>query len=363
MRIAETERLVSLTKIAFYAGHLSERGTGVALYDYAIENIARLGNESVVFYEPENPLNIAGVVDRFGAALELIPVADFAEADAMLAAERCDLVYALKAGRPDGVESRVVPTMVHGVFPVSTRHVHGASYAFVSDWLARYCAGGKVPAVPHIARVAETDADLRGDLGVPAEARVFGCYGGRDSFDIGFVRDQVIPEVLERRPDIWFLFMNITPFLDHERVRFLPASADLQVKTAFINSCDAMLHARSRGETFGMAVAEFSLRGKPVLTYARSRERAHLEMLGGAALRYGSAADLLALIEGFDCQAPSAREVYATRYAAAPVMERFARHLIEPAARNGIGGAKRGLGLRPWDALRLPLSKLRAALR
>ncbi len=352
-----------MTKIGFYAEHLSERGTGVALYDYAAGNQAVLENESVVFYDRDSPHNNADVVARFGAAFQVVPCAGFAAADAMLAREGCDLVYAIKAGKRDGVVSAVVPTMVHAVFPNSTREVHGSSYAYVSEWLARWCSGGRVPFVPHIARIGDTDADMRADLGIPPEALVFGCYGGRSSFDIGFVRDQVLPRVLAERPDIWFLFMNIDQFLAHERAVHLPASVDLEVKAAFINSCDAMLHARDRGETFGMAVAEFSLRGKPVLSYARSRERAHLEVLGETAIRYRNAEDLYRQITRFDCNAPSARDIYARLYAPGPVMQRFRECLIEPAGRNGIGGARQALDLRFWDAARLPLSKLRAALR
>ncbi len=38
-----------------------------------------------------------------------------------------------------------------------------------------------------------------------------------------------------------------------------------------------MIHARERGETFGIAVGEFSICGKTVLTYGQSREWAHIE--------------------------------------------------------------------------------------
>ena len=352
-----------MTKIAFYAQHLSERGTGVALFDYAQQNRVLLGNESVVIYDKDNPANNPLAVDRFAKSFEVIACNGFAEADSLLAREGCDLVYRIKSGKRGGVVSRVVPTMVHGVFPTSTREVHGSAFAFVSDWLARWCAGGLVPSVPHIARIGDTDADMRAQLGIPENALVFGCYGGRDSFDIGFVRDKVVAHVLETQPLVWFLYMNITPFIQHERAIFLPASVDLEAKTAFINTCDAMLHARLRGETFGMAVAEFSLRGKPVLTYAKSRERAHLAMLGDAAMTYRGADDLLRLIREFDRAAPSAQRAYQTLFAPKPVMAQFAANLIEPAGRFGIDGARRGLGIRPYHALRLPISKLAAGLR
>ena len=37
-------------------------------------------------------------------------------------------------------------------------------------------------------------------------------------------------------------------------------------KSRFLYACDAMIHARADGETFGMAVAEFSVHNRPVLT-------------------------------------------------------------------------------------------------
>ena len=37
-----------------------------------------------------------------------------------------------------------------------------------------------------------------------------------------------------------------------------------------------MIHGRSDGETFGLAVAEFSVANKPVITYSESKDREHL---------------------------------------------------------------------------------------
>jgi hypothetical protein len=47
-----------------------------------------------------------------------------------------------------------------------------------------------------------------------------------------------------------------------------------------------MIHARNRGETFGIAVGEFALAGKPIFTWGDSRERAHLTELGSEAVIY-----------------------------------------------------------------------------
>lgn len=63
-------------------------------------------------------------------------------------------------------------------------------------------------------------------------------------------------------------------------------------KSKFINTCDAMIHARMDGETFGLAVAEFSMHNKPVLTFGRGTDWAHIEILKDKALVYNSFEDV-----------------------------------------------------------------------
>ncbi len=350
-------------KIAFYANNLTERGTAVALFDYALQNRIVLGHESVVLYDRTFAGNNDKVIDKFKAAFDLIPCDGFADADKHIRAENCDLLYVLKAGKRDGLVSGVVPTMVHAVFAATVRQLHGASYAYVSEWLSDHCTGARVPWVPHMVAVGDTDDTLRDRLYIPAEATVFGCYGGRHSFDIDFVKDSVIPQVLETSPQTYFVFMNIAPFIDHPRVMFLPASADMEEKTAFINTCDAMLHARKRGETFGLAVGEFSLRAKPVLTFGGSKERAHLGVLGETAQVYNSPEDLLGLIQSFDKSAPSAQQAYQRLFSPGPVMQRFEEKLIRPAHTGDLDGARKALGLRRWDPVLMARPKLRKLFR
>ena len=53
---------------------------------------------------------------------------------------------------------------------------------------------------------------------------------------------------------------------------------DKHKKVKFINTCDAMLWARSGGETFGLSIAEFSIKNKPVFC-ADVGSRAHMSFL------------------------------------------------------------------------------------
>ena len=118
--------------------------------------------------------------------------------------------------------------------------------------------------------------------------------GGDDSFDIPWVQKAVV-ETARKHPQIWFLFLNTRKFpgaTGLPNIRFLPATADPIRKRLFLNSCNAMLHGRMRGETFGLSCLEFAMIGKPVLTYAGSAERAHLEILGDTAVPYQNAQEL-----------------------------------------------------------------------
>ena len=76
------------------------------------------------------------------------------------------------------------------------------------------------------------------------------------------------------------MFMNQDPFCDIDNVLFIEGTTDQEQKVAFINTCDVMIHARERGETFGLAIAEFSSQNKPIITYSLSPERCHIDILG-----------------------------------------------------------------------------------
>jgi hypothetical protein len=170
----------------------------------------------------------------------------------------------------------------------------------------------------------EPQGDLRGELGIPPAATVFGRHGGRETFDLQMAKE-AIRDALDRRDDLWFLFMNTDSFLTHNRVVYLPGVSDLQEKARFIATCDAMVHAREQGETFGIAIGEFSAMNKPVLTWTGSPDRCHLAILGDTALTYTTKGDLLNILSSFDRTESSKKnwDRYRNAYAPKPVMEKF----------------------------------------
>jgi hypothetical protein len=206
-----------------------------------------------------------------------------------------DALHHVKSGEDDGFRPQGTPYWVHAVFDAGQKH--GDRYLAVSQWLGRK---HNVSFVPHIVQVADDRQHLREQLGIPADAVVFGRFGGRDTFDIPWVWP-VIEKTIARFKNVYFLFANTETKMQHERIIGLPTIYDGPVsmetqKRRFINTCDAMLHARARGETFGIAVGEFALCGKPVLTYAKSPELAHLDLLSKPLL-YHDATELERWIE------------------------------------------------------------------
>lgn len=283
-------------KIAFHSSYLGFRGTEVALMDYAWGSQEFLGNQSLFLLPWREGVESHPVLRLMQktAPLRLYRTAD--EREAILREERVDFFYCVKNGLNDGVFSRVFPTGIHAIFCES--EFHGDIYAYVSRWLSRVMAYEQASWVPHMVRLAPGEAGLRTELGIPESATVFGRHGGEDSFDIPWVQQMVV-RTAQEQPETWFLFMNTRTFSGADRlpnIRFLPASADPLRKRQFLNSCNAMLHGRMRGETFGLACLEFAMAGRPVLTFASSPEQAHLEILGNAAVPYHSAHELRGLL-------------------------------------------------------------------
>ena len=56
---------------------------------------------------------------------------------------------------------------------------------------------------------------------ISKNALVVGRHGGVGQFNIQFVR-QAVEEILKYRSDIFFLFLSTEPFINHERVLFIP---------------------------------------------------------------------------------------------------------------------------------------------
>lgn len=321
--------------IAFHTNQLSITGTEIALFDYALGNQELLGNQSFIVYNRRSPNNHPSAIEKFSKRFDAVAYDDFSEVDPLLQRHSADLLYMIKSGKRDGRISRQVPTMVHAVFPTNPLQIHGASYAFISEWLSRRCSAGQIPCVPHVVELPNTDEDLREEIGIAENEKVIGSYGGKHNFDIQIAREAVV-EMAASRPGLRFLFMNIEKFVDHPNVIFLEGSTDLERKTRFINSCDAMLHARRLGESFGLACGEFSVRNKPIITYLYNKHTHHHDVLDIKGFYFHDKESLIRIIDSLDPKKIRTEhwDQYTARYNRAIVMENFDRHLIQPALGN-----------------------------
>ncbi|KAJ1456743.1 hypothetical protein M885DRAFT_616099 [Pelagophyceae sp. CCMP2097] len=330
-------------RLAFYLGPLNERGTHVATFDYADFAETLLGAKTValLYVRPANdagasavykgvfakfearfpgalfPLNPRGFTD--GPDGEAAALEQLAAINAILLRAAATHVLHMHYGHVawlthPSVISRAMPartavTCVHAVFEAI--QPHGDRYARISR---------SVPAATDVAVVPYV-------LGIPAGATVFGRHGGRDTFDIPFVRDVVV-DVARRSAAM--------PGPLPSNIIFLDGTAEDAAKSAFVLTCDAMLHARTFGESFGLSVAEFAAHGRPVLTSSVHTNggdaRHHLEALGERGTYYADAATLHDALMNFDRASVRRSAAY---YAGAAydspveVMEQFAHAFID----------------------------------
>ena len=220
-------------KVLFHTHTLNFRGTAVAVYDYAKYNQQILGNESIICYNASVPQELdvsteQEVVDLFKKEFQVVSYTT--EQELQKHCDGVDVAYFIRYGHQEPLPQ--VRTAVHAVF--QAYEPHGDRYAYVSEWLSKKM-GHDTPFVPHIVSMPEPDTDLRLTLNIPRSALVFGRYGGFTEFNVPFVK-RTIENALKGRQDIYFVFMNTAPFIDSDRVVFLPASVDPVLKSNFINS-------------------------------------------------------------------------------------------------------------------------------
>lgn len=307
-------------KIAFHINHLGIAGTEVAVYDYAYFNQTLLGNESLIVAK-NNIIDDAGVVNKFNQQFKVIRYNDFSEVEKLLDENNIDIFYVIKAGEFDGIVSKGRKTVVHVVFG-ETYQPHGNVYAYISEWLSKKMYFGLHPWVPHMINLPNEVDNFRDKLNIPAKAIVFGRYGSLNTFDIPFVHN-VVKNIVNQRNDIYFLFANTKTFYEHNNIIYLDTISDMSEKVKFINTCDAMLHARYRGETFGLACGEFSIKNKPVFTYGLSPEKNHLEVLKEKGIIYNSEPGLLKKINEFVPTPEKNWDAYSENFNPSTVMQKF----------------------------------------
>lgn len=250
------------------------RGVANSIYQYAINNKKFLGNKSIIFYNKFNYRNKKKVIDKFKKKFLIKPVSKFAEIDTFKEKFKIDFLYTQKSGNIDNWCSKKIKTLIHAVYPQKPRELHGHNYAYISEWLSLKFSNGKIPFIPYNINQKITKTNLRKKLKIKKNNTVFGCHGGESSFNMKFTHKAII-NLVKKRKDIFFLFLNIDKFCAHPQIKFLKGTTDEKFKKEFVNTCDAMIYGRSLGESFGLACGEFAVMNRDIISYKFNLHQSH----------------------------------------------------------------------------------------
>jgi hypothetical protein len=301
--------------VLFHENQLNLRGTSVALYDYAHYNETILGNISYIAAPRNSDLSaLEKFVNRFGDRVLLYTDFNTLVLD-INKITNIDTAYFIKYGINDGLLFPGVKNIVHYVFDGS--QPHGDHYLGVSEWLSEKY---NTDYLPHIVSMPDINYSYRDFLNIPKDSIVFGRYGGADQFDVGYLR-----EAIEAAANlgVYFLFMNTNVFTKiHSNILYVNPTHDVESKAAFINTCDAMIHGRVEGETFGLSICEFLYYDKPIVTNIEGKDKNHVRLLKDKGYYYSSVNELYSILVNFKKGGFDGRSLV-KKYESTHVMNKF----------------------------------------
>jgi len=287
-----------MINVGFFIRHFTERGTEVAIYDYAKYNEDILFNKSyIICFNYLQQKKLGFPIERisynkFNLKFKIIEIGDINEMEYIIKKYNLSFFYTLTYGIRDiyQFENKNIwgncKTIKHCVF--DTSYPESDFYISISKTI---CKNKNTIVIPHIVSLPNCDENLRNDLKIPQDSIVFGRYGGFSEFNLLMTHDAII-EFLKLNDNTYFLFMNTDKFYIHPKIIYLDLNLDLIYKVKFINTCDAMIHARFDGETFGLSIAEFSIKNKPIIT-CPCGHLAHINILNNKAILYNSKEELV----------------------------------------------------------------------
>lgn len=297
-------------KVAIHANVIDGRGLGKTPFDYGL-GLKNIYGHEVCFLTSKLSKNDGAPrvekhfpVHYYEGNIDLTPKNVIkSQIEKIVNDEKIEFMHLLKAGENDNITPDNCKTGIHCVFNMCEQH--GNVYAAVSQNLANKYNSDLY--VPHIIKRIPVTKDLRKELNIPKDALVIGRHGGISTFDLAFVKEAV-KEIVNKRKDVYFLFLSTEVFYSHERVIYFPWVSQEAGIFNFINACDIMLHARQMGETFGLSVAEFAISNKPVMTWSGMwqgskqtvYDTAHIDHLKGKAIIYNDGVDLLDTVMNLD---------------------------------------------------------------
>lgn len=294
-------------RVLFQSEQLNYRGTTNSIVDYAYYNQEILGNESVLIYNKQSPVGIdvgseEDVIENLSKKFQVLTYDGIDNLNDI--ASKFDLCYSQTSGMTKnsilfdidktfksaqnmqelGPVDTIVKSTRFGVHVVFQWYgPYGDAYAYISEWLSEEMKKNhgldKAPNfVPYIVELPKPTKSLREQIGIPKDKFIIGRIGGYATFDLPFVWT-AIEKILSKTDKFVFLFANTMPFYNHPNIINVRPFFDQQTKSNFIHTCDAMLHGRNLGESFGLSICEFLHHNKPVIAWDGGFDQNHVSML------------------------------------------------------------------------------------
>jgi len=317
-------------KIAIHSNQFDGRGSGKVSYDYGM-GLKHLGHE-VIFIT--SGLNKNEGIPRLKEKFEVFTynhktqpntITEIKkELEMLVDKHNIDFMHMIKAGENDGITPSNCKTGIHCVFGMKENH--GNVYAGVSEYLAKKY--NQTLYVPHIIKNLGPTVNVRKEMGISDDTIIIGRIGGMDSFDLPFVHE-AIKHVLDRRKDILFFFVSTNEFYNHDRILYIPWLETEEEKFNIIHACDAMIHGRCMGESFGIACGEFSASNKPIITWSGlgnpNYDKCHIELLEDKAILYTNESELVNILCSLNKMEIKNRnwDMYSKKFSEESVIEQY----------------------------------------
>ena len=301
-------------RILFFTNALGFRGTPVAMFDYMnfFEELA-CGQPFIASFDSFDSGGREVFDARFpGRQYFLHEINASEELNALVDRLGVDAVFTMQSGETHNTpfdKPRHAKLLILAVFKGMTPH--GDAYAVVSGSAYHVPSVRVVPHIVYVNASLEGAPSLRAELGIPPAATVFCRHGGWHTFNLEWARTAVCAYAAAH-PAVYFVLLgseNRTCEAGLPNIVHLPTTSDKWAKQRFLHTCNACIHAREYGETFGLSIAECSMAGLPVLTHAYPPAGAkhHLRVLGDAGKLYGDEFELEKLLLGFNASEEAAR--------------------------------------------------------
>ena len=281
-------------RILLHTNGLNVRGTTIALLDYA-KYLENEKYEVHVAYDMEDLSNNKSVIRDVKQKYETIP---YRGRDLFTCNQKYnyEIAYFIKYGFDDGKLMHGALNLVHTVFQVY--EPHGNQYFYVSNWLSSQMRKrnlGKIlkgnllsldsfqphlfSFVPHIVELPSIKRfDFFENFRLPDDAIICGRHGGFDTFDVPFVQNALVEEIQENKR-LYLFLVNTRRFSNHNRIIHLPEITSRAETANFLGSLDFYVHARKRGETFGLSLLEAMLMRVPILSFRGGVDGNHRYLL------------------------------------------------------------------------------------